>query len=130
MFQKGQPWPKGYILKRIEIFFIIIFVIFLISGGCGGSGGSSSSSSSSGGTITVAWDPVTKDVDGTNCDLKGYWVYYGTTCGQYTKEYVGNVTSYTINGLVKGQTYCITVTAVNTSDIESQQPTPVTGAAK
>ncbi len=131
MLPKGHLRPRGYILKRKETFFIIIFVIFLILGGCGGSGGSSSSSGS-GGTIHLAWDAPTKNADGTDLtELKGYWIYYGTSPGAYAERtYVGNVTTFALTGLTLGLIYYIAVTAVDTSDNESNLSNEVSGPAK
>ena len=51
--------------------------------------------------------------------LAGYKVYYGTTPGVYTSLVVGDVNSYQIVGLTKGQTYYFTVTAYDTNGNES-----------
>jgi hypothetical protein len=122
--------PRGYVLKRREIFFIIIFLIFLLIGGCGGSGGDGGGSS--GGTMSLAWDAPTTKADGSPLsDLKGYWIYYGTSTGVYTERtYAGNVTTYTLTGLTPGQTYYIAVTAIDASDNESNLSNEVSGAAK
>jgi hypothetical protein len=59
--------------------------------------------------------------------LIGYKIYYGTSwrtgtdpnscglCGYSTIKYVGNVTTYTITGLILGQIYFISTTAYNAS---------------
>jgi hypothetical protein len=136
MVQKGRFSPKGYILKRREIFIIIIFVIFLLIGGCGGSGGSGGSGGdgggSSGGTISLAWDAPATNEDGSPLTvLAGYKVYYGTASGVYDHSVdVDNVTTYTLTGLTKGQTYYIAVTAIDTSDTQSNLSNQVSGAAK
>jgi hypothetical protein len=137
MLPKGQLWPRGYVLKRREIFFISILLVFLTLGGCGGSGDSSSSSSSSGGTIRLAWDSNTEP------DLEGYKIYYGALSrinpffvsyehsidvGRASQS--GNTVTYTLTGLTKGQTYYISVTAYNTSNNESDFSNEVSGAAK
>ena len=133
MLPKGQLWPRGYILKGREIFFIIILVIFLLIGGCGGDGGGSSSGTSgTGGTISLAWDAPTTNADGSSLtDLKGYWIHYGTSPGLYAERtYAGNVTTYTLTGLTPGQTYYIAATAIDTSDNQSNLSNEVSGAAK
>ena len=131
MIANGQHWPRVHILKRRELFFIIIFLIFLISGGCGGSGGDSSSSNPAG-SITMAWDAPTTNADGSpSTDLKGYWIYYGKLPGLYAERvYAGNVTTYTLTGLTLGQIYYIAVTAVDTSDNESNLSNEASGVAK
>ncbi|MCP4255409.1 MAG: DUF5011 domain-containing protein [Candidatus Scalindua sp.] len=53
-------------------------------------------------------------------DLAGYKVYYGNTSGSYaTNVDVGNQTSYTLSGLVGGQTYYIAITAYDSTGNES-----------
>jgi len=133
MLPRGHLWPRDYILKRRELFFIIIFLIFLISGGCGGSGGDGSSTSSiPAGSITMAWDAPTTNADGSpSTDLKGYWIYYGTSSRLYSeKAYAGNVTTYTLTGLTLGRIYYLAVTAVDTSDNESNLSNEASGVAK
>ena len=64
--------------------------------------------------ITLTWDP------NTETDLAGYDIYYGTSSGNYqSKTDVGNVTTYTVNGLNVGVTYYLTATAYNTQGLES-----------
>lgn len=55
----------------------------------------------SAGNVSLSWDPVTTNEDGTVCnDLAGYHVYIGTSPGIYTtSKDVGNTTSTTIAGL-------------------------------
>jgi len=49
-------------------------------------------------------------------DLAGYKVYYGTGSRTYgTPINVGKVTTYTLTGLIAGQTYYIAVTAFDTA---------------
>lgn len=49
-------------------------------------------------------------------DLAGYKVYYGTGSRTYGSPInVGNVTTYTLTGLIAGQTYYIAVTAFDTA---------------
>ncbi|MEE4601451.1 MAG: fibronectin type III domain-containing protein [Desulfobacteraceae bacterium] len=51
-------------------------------------------------TVTLAWDANQEP------DVKGYIMYYGTTSPDYQHDVdVGNSTSCSISGLVKGQTY-------------------------
>jgi hypothetical protein len=71
-------------------------------------------------TATLSWTAPGASTDGsTQTDLSGYNVYYGTSSGTYGVPInVGNVTSYTLNGLGTG-TYYFAVTAYNTSGIES-----------
>ncbi len=63
---------------------------------------------------TLTWDP------NTETDLAGYDIYYGTSSGNYqSKTDVGNVTTYTVNGLTVGVTYYLAATAYNTQGLES-----------
>lgn len=135
MLPKGQLQPKGYILKRREIFFSIILVIFLLIGGCGGDGGGSSEGT--GGTISLAWDANTEP------DLAGYKIYYGAL-SRNNPSFVayehsidvgmasqsGNTVTSTLAGLTKGQTYYISAKAYDTSNNESEFSDEVSGAAK
>ncbi len=66
------------------------------------------------GTAALSWNPNTES------DLAGYKAYYGTVSGSYTQSIdVGNVTSYTINGLVDGVTYYFAIKAYDTAGNES-----------
>ncbi len=62
----------------------------------------------------LAWDP-----DNVS-DLAGYKIYYGTASGNYQGNIdVGNVTTYTLNGLTIGTTYYVAATAYTVSGLES-----------
>ena len=64
--------------------------------------------------VTLTWDPNSEP------DLAGYDIYYGTASGNYQwKTDVGNVTTYTLNGLNIGVTYYFAATAYNTQGLES-----------
>jgi len=133
-------------LKLREIFFTFFSAIFLISvlilGGCGGGGGGASTSGGGGGgagSINLAWDAPTKNVDGTDLqDLAGYYVYYGTASGVYgppvdAKNYTtaaNNVVTYTLTGLTPGLRYYIAVTAYDISQNQSQFSNETDGLAK
>jgi PKD repeat protein len=66
------------------------------------------------GTIKLAWNPV------TDPSLAGYAIYYGPSAGNYPSRVdVGNVTSYTVSGLIEGSTYHFAVTAYDFSHAES-----------
>lgn len=67
----------------------------------------------SGASVQVSWDAVS--------GATSYRVYYGTNTGLYDQAFgsginVGNVTTYTINGLSPGVTYYIAVTASDGSN--------------
>ncbi len=116
-----------------SIFFSPIFLILiLILGGCSGGGGDSEGTAGNGGTINLAWDAPTTNVDGTPLtDLAGYKVYVGTAPGTYgTSGNVGNVTTYILSGLTSGQTYYIAVTAYDSDNNESDYSNEVSGPAK
>src|SRR2546428_9741483 len=69
---------------------------------------------SSAAQVTLAWDANTEP------DLAGYKLYYGNSSGSYQFSVdVGNVTSYTLSGLLEGQTYYFAATAYNLSLAES-----------
>ncbi len=66
------------------------------------------------GQVTLTWDPNSES------DLAGYKIYSGIQSGNYQSTIdVGNVTSYTLNGLDLGITYYIAATAYNTQGLES-----------
>lgn len=74
-------------------------------GGTGGSTGGGGTAS-----VTLTWSANSES------DLQGYRVYYGTSNGNYTTNVdVGNVTSYTVNGLSTGFTYYFAIKAMDTS---------------
>src|SRR2546427_12261921 len=69
---------------------------------------------SSAAQVTLAWDPNTEP------DLAGYKLYYGTSSGSYQFSVdVGNLTSYTLSGLLEGRIYYFAATAYNLSLGES-----------
>src|SRR5262249_45892705 len=56
--------------------------------------------------VTLAWDAPTTHVDGSPLtDLRGYKLHYGTLSGTYGATVdVGSQTTYTVNGLQRGNT--------------------------
>lgn len=118
--------------KKRTLFIIIILSAFLF-GGCGG--GSSSGTGGTGetrGAIILDWDAPTTNADGTALtDLVGYKIHYGTASGVYDHSIdVGNVTTYALAGLTKGQTYYVVATAYDTSGNESGYSNEFQGVAE
>jgi hypothetical protein len=75
------------------------------------------------GQIRLAWDPNTEP------DVAGYQIYYGTSSRNYRYSVdVGNVTTYTIQGLTQGVTYYIALTAYDSADNESDFSNEVSGS--
>jgi hypothetical protein len=123
-------------MKMKGIFSLLLLPLFLILFGCGGgtgsdSGGtvipnvSSGGSEGSEGAISLAWDAD------TDPDLVGYKLYYGTASGVYDHSVsVSNVTTYTLTGLTKGQTYYFVATAYDMSHNESGYSNEVSGVAR
>lgn len=72
--------------------------------------------------VSLAWDAVTTNADGSPCtDLSGYKIYFGTTSGQYSSSRdVGNLVTYHLTGLSTGTTYFIATSAYDTSGMESE----------
>src|SRR5437870_12000577 len=69
---------------------------------------------SSAAQVTLAWDANTEP------DLAGYKLYYGLSSGSYQFSVdVGNVTNYTLSGLLDGRIYYFAATAYNLSVAES-----------
>lgn len=100
------------------------FVLVLLATGCGGGGGGGNGggAGAAGDTtypVTLSWDPVTVNDDGTPVgDLVGYRVYDGPKPGLYNMmTELPNVTTATLE-LSKG-TFYIAVTAFDTSGNES-----------
>ena len=85
----------------LSFFLVAVFLIFSFSDGyCA--------------QVTLTWDP------NSETDLAGYDIYYGTSSGNYqSKIDVGNVTTYTVNGLTVGVTYYLAATAYNTQGLQS-----------
>jgi len=64
--------------------------------------------------IQFAWDR------GTDGDLVGYFIYYGTNSGDYsTSVFVGNTTNATLSGFSRGVTYYFAATSTNSAGLES-----------
>jgi len=101
--------------QKFTIFLVIIHVLIAFgSGGCSRTG-----------KIKLTWDANKEP------DIAGYKVYYGTTPGKYgTGIDVGNVTEYTLEGLVNGRRYYVAIKAYTRSGIESAFSQEVSGAAK
>jgi len=65
-------------------------------------------------SLTITWEPNTEP------DLAGYFVYYGTKDRPYGNRIdVGGQTQYFIQNLKPGETYYVSVTAVDTAHNES-----------
>ena len=78
------------------------------------------------------WDAPTTSADGTALtDLVGYKIHYGIASGAYDHSIdVGNVTTYVLTGLTKGQVYYVAATAYDTSNNESVYSKEFQGVAK
>ncbi len=86
-------------LRSLIITPLILVTVFFIS-----------SSFVSAAQLKLAWDANTES------DLAGYKVYYGTGSRTYGSPInVGNVTTYTLTGLIAGRTYYIAVKAFDTA---------------
>jgi hypothetical protein len=124
--RQNAPNVKAFALAVILISATALF-------GCGGgvsTTGQQENSTPGTGTVTGAatltWAAPTTNTDGSPLtDLAGYKVHYGTTLGVYTAIVVGDIQTYRIDGLTKGQTYYFTVTAYDTKGIESDYSTVV-----
>ena len=111
-------------MNRGLVFFLICSALFAVSFTCVGCAERTFSRGEPG-TITLAWNPNKEP------DLAGYRVYYGTASRKYGPGIdVGNVTSYSLSGLLKGQKYYISVTAYNKSGKESSFSKEVSGLPK
>lgn len=91
------------------------FAIWLIAGALllGLFAGSASAAS-----VTLAWNAAS--------GVSGYKVYYGTASGAYSASVkAGNVTTYTVSNLADATKYYFTVTAYDSSGIESDHSNEV-----
>jgi hypothetical protein len=72
-------------------------------------------------TLQLFWNAPTMNRDGSPLqDLAGYKLYYGESSGTYTTTIdVGNLTTYTLQGLEVGHTYYIAVSAYDAAGNES-----------
>jgi hypothetical protein len=122
--------------SKEKALFGLFTLLAILSGGCGGGSssgnGGSAGAGGTGGTIILDWDAPTTNADGTGLtDLVGYKIHYGTASGAYDHSIdVGNVTTYTLTGLTKGQTYYVATTAYDTSNNESGYSNEFQGASK
>src|SRR6266545_3248106 len=79
------------------------------------------------GQVQLAWNATTTHTDGTPAtDLAGYQLHYWQGTGSPQSVDVGNQTTYTLTGLVDGQTYSLAVTTYNTAGNESSDSNIVT----
>jgi len=111
--------------RALILGFLALFLLTCHCGGGGGGGGGSTEP----GSIKLAWDASSDPT------VTGYWVYYGTQPGIYenyqdTGSVSSNPVSYTLDGLVKGRTYYIVITAYDQYRNESDFSDEVNGAAK
>lgn len=114
-------------MKTKRLFIILWLLLLAIMVGCGGGSGGDTGGTvgTTGGAISLTWD------SNTDPDLGGYRIYYGTASGVYSHSTdVGNVTSFTLTGLTKGQTYFIVATAYDTSQNESGYSNEVSGVPR
>jgi hypothetical protein len=115
-------------VQRIKpLLFIILIMIagllFIVLGYGEYKGGGCSSGEI--GSIKLAWDLS------TDTNLAGYKVYYGTSPGKYSSGIaVGNVTTYVLTGLIKGQKYYLAITAYDKAGKESRFSTEIFGMAE
>ena len=73
--------------------------------------------------VTLSWEA------GSEPDLAGYKIHYGTASNSYTVHIdVNNVTTYTLTGLTAGQTYYFAATAYDSSGNESEYSNSVSQA--
>ena len=109
---------KNYIISTVLIIMSLILM------GCGGSG------EGAGNSATLTWTAPTTRVDGSPVpmsELAGYKIYMGTASDAMTP--VAKVSDpytmeYQFSALDSG-TYYFSVTALDTDDLESEIPEPV-----
>ncbi len=81
------------------------------------------------GSVTLTWTPPTHNTNGTQLtDLAGYKVYWGTVRGSFPNSTTLNtpsLTTYVVQNLAVGQQYFFTMTALNSSGVESARSADV-----
>jgi hypothetical protein len=117
--------PKVQRIKHLLLIIVITIagLLFIVLGYGEFKGGGCSSGEI--GSIRLAWDPS------TDPNVAGYKVYYGTSAGKYGPGTdVGNVTTFVLTGLIKGQKYYLAITTYDKAGNESRFSTEVIGIAK
>lgn len=65
-------------------------------------------------SVQLEWDPS------PDTDITGYIVHHGPESGKYdTKVQLGNVTTYTFDGITPSREYFVAVSAVNAAGLQS-----------
>ena len=79
-------------------------------------------SSEASGQVRLAWDAPTTRADGTPlAGVAGFKLYYGPTSGTYAfVKTVGNHTTFALSGLEPGELHYVTVTAYDSTGVESR----------
>jgi hypothetical protein len=114
----GSDREQRHLLRRPAVFFLVTLVIVISA--LFGCGGAVTTTNVQKGRVTLQWSAPTTNEDGTQLtDLAGYKVYYGTTVSLFTSIDIGNVNSYQVIGLTKGQSYYFALSAYNKSGTES-----------
>jgi len=117
--------PKAQRIKRLVLIIVITIagLLFIVLGyGEYKEGGCSYGEI---GSIRLAWD------QSTGPNVAGYKVYYGTSPGKYGPGIdVGNLTTYVLTGLIKGQKYYLAISAYDKAGKESKFSTEIIGIAK
>jgi len=129
---------EGYLRPTLHRLSCILATALLLSA-CGGGGGGSANSTPAISQASPSTNPASSLVQppaptsyyakvrltwiaSAAPDLSGYYVYHGTTSGNYPdKLWVSNVTSYDYKVLAKGGHY-FTITAIDYYGNESQKP--------
>jgi hypothetical protein len=111
--------------KKKQQFLLSLLVLISLAFQLEGSTGCSWFRGDEAGKIKLAWD------ENKEADVTGYKVYYGTAPGKYGPGIdVGNFTNFTLDGLVKGQTYYVAIRAYTKSGQESAFSREASGVAK
>lgn len=118
--------------KFFILFILPLSALFLFH--CGGGGGGSEESSGGGdtpGSINLAWEAS------SDSEVVGHMLYYGTRSGSYDHSVdvgptpgTGMTIFYALEGLSKGQTYYLSVTAYDGYRNESDFSNEVSGLAR
>ena len=104
---------------------VALIMVSLMMGACGGGSSPNDGASSDPalavdveGRAILAWDAV------ADPRLSGYRIYYGLSSGKYIQPFgqgitIGNISSFTVDGLKSGSRYYFAVTSLDYSGNES-----------
>ncbi len=110
------------------ITFSILTIILVAFQNCGGFKAAdlaelSEQSSITGSAVTLVWNKTTSNEDNSPASIRGYRLHVGTASEDYSRTVseavIGDSAEYRVAGLVSGETYYFSVSAVAMDGTES-----------